>query len=637
MHDCVKLRNLAKIGGSLRPIAEAAAGGSAKDLLRLCSLIGTLAKTLAVLTLPASFANLDPAGIPDPDELDNLSTKSSERIRCADISLRLVLHVVDVIPAAAYPEIWVRVWPWLDFLQTYCDNLPSFDAGNNLLPPNLVHHAHAAIIANLAYDAPTKNSIGSTSGVRRILAMAWKDLVEDLWGQPQYGGLENANQLFHLLQPRPGNRTDFDEISEAVGGGAADFASVLVNHVARATSQGPPDPRIGEFLSTAITALDGGVGPSLIETAAQSFRLAPVLVTTILALYGPLRGEAWNPVDMCLVCLMKALKCSPGYPYVVQALRAGLLRCILVTGESPGNRPRHPDAKSTSTLIMDLLNQIWPSLAHYKVLLQLKVSFPEAEELALSLPLTPNSSFSEHWRGFSSLVAARLRALENWEEESAPSFKGCANALCAKIDARRRFKTCSTCQRVDYCSTQCQATDWCDGHKVMCKELQIYHSQRPETISTRGRCFMRALLTHEFSLNFASICMKQVLFMYQYPGEAFMIAFGYWSGTETLVEIHPKTFSDAAQGWDPDLPAQFARAEKSEGRLQVHIVFTVEGQMRRVRVVPLHTTSSALRDGLQRVAESIPDGMSADEAWQWARDDVDSIVEEASKTMTFVH
>ncbi|KAJ7616716.1 hypothetical protein DFH06DRAFT_1343277 [Mycena polygramma] len=361
MHDCFNLRNLAKIRGFLRPIAEAAAAGSAKDLLRLCSLIRTLAKTLAVLTLPAVFENLDPAGIPNPDELDNLSTKSSTRIHCAVISLRLVLHVVDVIPAPAYPKIW-----------TYCDNLPCFDAGNALLPPNLVHHAHATIIANLAYDAPTKNIIRSTAGVRRILVMVWKDLVEDLWGQPQYGGLENANQLFHLFQPRPGNRTDFDDIAEAAGGGAADFASVLVNHVARATAQGPPD--------------------------------AP--------LYGPLRGDARSPVDMCLVCLTKALECTPGCPYVVQALRAGLLRCILIIGDSPGNRPRHPDAKSTFTLTTDLLNQIWPSLAHYKVLLQLKVSFPEAEELALSLSLTPNSTFSEHWRVFSSLVTARLQALE---------------------------------------------------------------------------------------------------------------------------------------------------------------------------------------------------------------------------------
>ncbi|KAJ7648810.1 hypothetical protein DFH06DRAFT_1209653 [Mycena polygramma] len=644
MHDCLQLRNISKIRGSLRPIAEGAAAGSVKDLRILRSrVVGGLPKTLAVLVLPAIFANLDPAGLPEPEELDDILTSSSTlmpRIHCAIIALRLVLDVIlDVLPPNASPDIWSFVWPWIEFFHTYWHSLPSIIKEDGI-PAGLVHLIHAGIIASLAVHTPTRDTIRSTAGVRRILVMSWKDLIEDLWGHFESGSFENASRLLHLFQPRPGHRIDFEEIVEAAGGAVADVASVLVKHVRRAAAQEPPNSNVGDFLSAAIMTFAGEHGPPLIGSAVQAFRLVSVLVATILALHGLCPR---TPVDMCIVCMVEALKCPPGYPYVVQALDAGLLRCIILVGDSPSNHAIHPETKSSSALIAELLTEILPSsLVYYRVLLQLKVSFPDAEKL--SSTLDPNSSFSKQWRTFSSLVTARLQSLSSWEEASNPSFKACDNALCGKIDERRGFKTCSTCENADYCSKQCQAADWRDGHKDVCNELRLFHLREcPEAISTRGRCFMRALLTRDYSLHLAEICMKEVLFMYLNPDTAFMTIFAY-SGNNggggtggTRVEIQPKSFSEEATGWDPNLPAQFARAKKSGGRMQIHVMFLLEGERRSVRVFPMHTNTSALYDGLRRVAQSLRQGMSPDEAWQWALEKARIVVEEATKGMIYMH
>ncbi|KAJ7660261.1 hypothetical protein DFH06DRAFT_1194130 [Mycena polygramma] len=639
MHECLHVRNVSKLKGSIRPIAEAAAARSLQDLARLQSLAPELPNTQAVLLLPVVVANLDPSRIPAPHELDNLSTTSPMlQIDCAVVALLIFGQINHPTPMGACLDIWSHVWPWIDFVHIYWDALPAVRGMDKMS----VTVMHAYIILSLVRCGPTHAQavIETTRGVRRILAMAWKGLLDkdELWLEP--GSLKDVGPLVALCTPMKGQRTDMEEIIEATGGDLENLASVLVKHVSRAEAlPETPQSDLASFLRTGMD-LFAHEHAILFHTAIRSFHLVPKLVAAILTLHGPPVGHA---VDTCFWYLVEALKTPPGRTFMVQALRAGLLRCIVLFGGSPRNRAIRPGTAiiPTSELIAELLDEVLPrSLVHYRVVLQFQQSFPEVESLASSVKGNP--AFSKRWQFLSDYVDARLYFLESWAEQSKQSFKGCDNALCGTMELRRQFKTCSTCHSVDYCSNHCQAIDWRDGHREVCKKLQMFHRQYPETLSTRGKCFMRALLTDDYLLRLPYVAMDQLLFMYEHPGQQFFTAFVYADAGSLLIRTEPAPSLEHAKRWDAHFPSHFARVKKSGGRMQIHVMVIYEGNQRRPLVFPSHADTSALHDGLRGIVQSLPPGLTADEVRSRTQKEVDSLAhrimeEEEEGEVLYIH
>ncbi|KAJ6479504.1 hypothetical protein C8R47DRAFT_1198201 [Mycena vitilis] len=635
MHESLHPRNISKIKGSLRPIAEAAAAGSLEDLNRLRSLVPELPNAQAVLLLPVLTANLDISRIPRPHDLDDLLISSPmPQVDCALVALLILSLLRNPGPEGAYPDIWAYAWPWIDFIHVYRDSLPAATNTSEMFASFI----HALVILALAQHMPTRGAIESTPRVRRILAMAWKALIcnDGLWAQA--GTYEKVLRLLVLLAPRPGQPSDFEEMIEAVGGDLTDLASVFVTHVSRAQTMEAPKHRIASFLALCMSLFSAGNdGLLLFRTAVQSFNLVPALVTAILALHGPPPGEA---VDLCFTFLVEALKLPPGHTYMVQALRAGLLRCIILFGRSPSKPASRPtaDTDSSSALIGELLKEVLPcSLVHHTVVMQFQRSISDVKQLSSSIK--GNSAFSKQWQLFSAHIKAREDVWDFWNEQMKARIDGCDNALCCKIDERSRFKSCSNCRSAHYCSKPCQTLDWLDGHKQVCSRLRSFHQRNLDTIGTRGKRFLRTILTYDGFQQMADLSMAELLFMYDHPGEAFFTAFAYTgvAGLRYRVEPEVTLTKQGNELWDLTVPAHFARAKKSGGRMQVHVMYIYEGHKLRQLIFPLRTDRATLYHGLRQIVQSLPRGLSAEQVHLRARERVDSLVGEMDKVLMYVH
>ncbi|KAJ7927705.1 hypothetical protein B0H13DRAFT_2653405 [Mycena leptocephala] len=492
MHECLRRRNISRMSGEIRPLAEAAAAGSLEDFRELGSLLEDLPDSFNIHLLPVVFLNLDPAAIPDAHELDVLcaALDPMPRIECAlraSMMLGGLAHR-DIIPIHASSDIWARLWPWLDFFHTYWHNLPVLSTTDE----REASFVHASCISTLARHGTTRYTILSTRGVRRVLAMGWKGILYSDLCWPPATVFPKVIDILLLLTESMDQDINFDEIVEGVGVVcvAGRFLCACLGHF--------PDARA-----------------ILFETALR-MRLVPALVTAMFAFHGtPAGGHA---VEMCFTYLARALRIPPGYPYVAQALDTDVLRAILVVGGS-----LKTDTNRLAGTITHLLTEILPrALVHYEAVLHLKQTFVEATAVAPTSGIS-TSPFAKAWQEFSSLAKTRLEFLESWEERLKVSFKGCDNMLCAGIDARRKFKTAK---------------------------------EHPETLSTRGKCFRRELLSDDYFRTLTPISVRQVKFMYERPGEAFFTAFAYSDAGDVQVEVQPTAKLKMAGAWDvgPKIP-----------------------------------------------------------------------------------
>ncbi|KAJ7433629.1 hypothetical protein B0H11DRAFT_2375512 [Mycena galericulata] len=182
------------------------------------------------------------------------------------------------------------------------------------------------------------------------------------------------------------------------------------------------------------------------------------------------------------------------------------------------------------------------------------------------------------------------------------------------------------------------AADWRAGHREMCKELRTFQLPKgnPETLSTRGKCFLRELLTEDYFMRLVPISVREVLFMYEHPGEPFHTTFAYSDAGDVQVEIQRIADLKRSKVWDAAMEAHLARVERSEGRMHFHLVLIFEGQRFR-RIVFPRTDTSRLRDGLRRIAQLIPPGKTANQVLPQVRKDVDAFVREVEQTMVVIH
>lgn len=395
---------------SRQKVASSAAKGSLPDLRRLVKLMNNLPQPQRFLILPVLYVNLDEAGIPSPAELDDEAWPSS--VQLADLALA-GLHFVLTSPAFPTDTLihfWPRVWAWMEFLHIHNDCIPNFDMAK------AATYLKFSTILNCFHDhGPMERLVEKQVGLQALCTRAWMlslGVVED-----QRDAIFSQTSCMLLLDASiPKN---FQEILDEAGGSLYDLAALVVKHLELAN---PRLPAHSMFFGGALTFLDqtndhgGPFAVALLENG-----VVAALVKAVCDLDGA-TGILGIPSTRlaCMELIQRSLSTSPGYTWMEDALRAGLLRVLAMCGGLGASEVR------AAAVARELLILLMRSMVYYPVVLRMKQCFHDVERLASS-PAFLRSPISADWKKLKKLVGTRLEILEQFETGKHPSLKACDN------------------------------------------------------------------------------------------------------------------------------------------------------------------------------------------------------------------
>ncbi|KAJ7661991.1 hypothetical protein DFH06DRAFT_1397830 [Mycena polygramma] len=632
MHPSLRPENIAKLPPPVRSIAENALKGSLKAVHQLCTLLPILPKPEASHTLPCVFANIDTSGIPSPSELDTLLTTGAA-IPTVELALSAMTALVffaraSLIPVDACPDVWPRFWKWAYFFDQYWGSLisvvPTF-------PHEELSRLNASCIVSHCNHPGTADNVCTTPGVLRILAMAWKAVVDAPRTQPE----RLMREVYNLTLVMPienRNSAQFDEVVDGVGGTLQDLAATFVQHFSLAAAS-PNSEFTGQYLMSAGIFVVGTPDPAPFRDALRAHPMLPTVLTTISALHGTPSVQA---LAFCLTYLCDTLGWPPGYTHVAQAIDAGVLRVVVRLAASmkagSGDASTDPILLSIKLLLTEILPR---ALMHYPVLLQLSGSFQDAKAFASASDID-KSAFRAEWKDFVSLAEARLQLLHSWER-SRPYFKACDNLKCGKIGPRQNFQCCGGCRTADYCSAKCQSADWKTNHKAICGTFERYKIEHPEILSIREKGFIRALLTSEHLRLLPSIFVRQVIFMHSWPREPFYTVLTYSDAHEPKIEVCPQRAMNAVNTYTRTVIAHFVRSRESGKRMEVHVVFLYQGAQVRPLVFPMRAATATLHLARLRAVRKVPPGMTVGQVLPDVNAVLAGVLPELEREMSLIH
>ncbi|KAJ7754825.1 hypothetical protein B0H16DRAFT_1541944 [Mycena metata] len=480
IHASLHVRNISKLHGSAKSVALGALNGSATDLARLCTpqFLKDLPDAEIQGILPVLYTHLDPALVPSLDMLENIITRSIH-LPCLDNTVRALYALGEIserresFPLDAARDIWRRVWKWIDFIHTYWDFLPGF-------PPEqgVTQIGNSMLLLQLMNHPPTQRAMFMTPGVRRMIAAAWRSMLNYHATRHTRASLPELAHLLLSLADGLKETKNFEEILDAFGGSHRNMADAFKYQLSLATAEAKSLGAIA-VLHGVLVFLESTYHPYKEFTSTLlSCGIVPSLVAA-LDIDGHMPVSAGVPytVDGFLGTVVKYIQTSPGYPWITQALKAGLLRYIILFSENevkPSNDGKYPDLKA-------LLTEFLPNgMVSYHVVTQMKKSLAEVSTLSRRDKFSRSALF-EDWKVFEALVRDRVIVLDQWERVGRPSFVACDNMKCNQIDKKGKFRCCAGCRSANYCSAECQRSDWKAAHRTSCTSL--YAERRCRTIS----------------------------------------------------------------------------------------------------------------------------------------------------------
>ncbi|KAF8143692.1 hypothetical protein K438DRAFT_1875536 [Mycena galopus ATCC 62051] len=562
MHASLRLDNTSKLPEPLKALAISAANGSLDDLAKLHDLIPDSPQSQLRLFIPAFYANLNVSDISDLRA--QLETDFS------------VQHLI----ARAYGEIWLSAWEWIQFLDD-CDKQRPGETGASSSELRMLY---ITVISALSNDANTLSTIKRTREVRKYFGKGWVAIVDHL--QP-------PDELFRKLcdfSIQHGNAKDMANLQVLIDGAGSipEFASLLVKHIRCAVPhrQYTLNPHDG-FALLAVFALLQGTdlfhGPLREPLVANG--IVECLTVVLHALCGPEMLLTEQLIPMCFGILYPSLSTFPGFPWLKQALDNGLLRALVLCA---GRRERILQTPLHWFLREPLLEM----LVYHSVLSSLRPVFDEAKSLANS-PGFRSSEYAREWDKFVTLATERLAVMERYDSGELGALRACDNVDCSAMKKDDALLRCTACRNAFYCSKECQAVDWTSGHRKLCKNPFNRIQEKCPQLTFRDRDFLRALVHSDYLAGRDNVLAMQVRFLRGNPDAPFIVRFDYRKG-----------FVSIDTGELPGEMVEYAaRAARSEGRVELHMVVVNEGTGRsRVHVIPLRSADGRVLDELKAMA-----------------------------------
>ncbi|KAF7362936.1 hypothetical protein MVEN_00644600 [Mycena venus] len=603
MHGAFRLDKLNRLPLSMRRAAVAACSPNRtiQDVRRVRISMTIATDEQKVLLLPVVYVNLDPTSIPDEESPDN--DASHEDLIARTLLCLEILYVIE-FPNDIGPEIWPRVWPWVRF---YRDRLPR-------LQPQLWGTFCLEFLmfaGTFANHAETYALILSTPGVYFMVAKAWPSVFEIT--EPQKRELA-FNDLRSFLVPKDVVAEDnLADLIEGSGGTLRDLAHLVVRYIDSVV----PSPKRAlhytsiHFLSGIlefITLVDPKLSDAeTMEEKASDFGIALLSQNFVGALTNAACALSASPGPDATLALHDTLKIlgillggTPGYKRLPEALNRHLLRALV-------NCATFPDGARIDFVEVFFVAIFPMALVYYSVISALAPALDEVREL-IKAPSFRASEMYEHWSAFFSLAEDRILVFNSYNNNENPSMRACDNMKCSEIGLKDKFKRCTGCHSIYYCSQACQAIDWRGGgHRRACKSYgTLYLSEDNDLrLKARDRAFLRALVHDDYLKSKPLVLPQKLAYMHEFPGEALLTLYDYTNG-RVKVTVQ-RVGSDATKlrlhgsEWDDIV----ARAAASCGRMWVDVVVMPGSDTMRYWVIPLRTSTSTVYDGLRQLVSEL--------------------------------
>ncbi|KAJ7601548.1 hypothetical protein DFH06DRAFT_1262083 [Mycena polygramma] len=578
MHPSLRLSNLSKLPSALRRTATAAASGSPRESQKLAEDIRTalVPPEYQAHLLPPFYANLDPAEIPLILERLDTASVQVEAIRArivqvlGNLKILSILGRLNSVSLDAFVDLWLRVWPWIEFLDEYQDHVPGIEHFSQMsektqLTCNEIFYIYVALLLLFRHQNEASALMDSTGGAYVVVGKAWSHFVH------RYG--EDARHLYdvchflsfsHVLwgndRAREQNPFPFKGLITGAGGTRTDFASLVVSHLDRVVG----DPDIRQIVDS------GAAGPSDIHAVV---------------------------LDTVSPALIDCLRCFPCHRWVTESLRAGLLRIVF-------SRPHFPKSGDCLRALLDPGGALSRSTVYHSVLSQLRSSLLEIRDRDAAAAFG-DPEILEHWARFLALAENRFQVVDLYNTGASTFMRACDNMECAKIERKRNLKRCGGCLRSYYCSQICQAEDWRRGlHRQWCGVISLARHRDLE-VRARDRSFLRALLHHDYLARREDIALRHLPSLKMNPSGAPHTLFDYTAGT--CGEINLADY----QGDDSHYDGDAARLVTGGGRMELHFMAIFNGREEaQIWKFPLRLASTELIQGMRAIAATVPPGVT---------------------------
>ncbi|KAF8181362.1 hypothetical protein K438DRAFT_1937989 [Mycena galopus ATCC 62051] len=590
----------------------------AQDIRRVRPYMASATDEQKKMLLPMVYANLDPARIPDEDTMDSDGPLPEVEDLMARAQLCLELLYAIEFSNEIGPDIWPRVWPWVQFLDSHQDRVSGISrkAGSDFYVDFLM------FAGTFADHSETHALITTTPGVYFMVGKAWPGVFDIDDTDKREIALNDLRSF--LANRNIVTRDTLSDLTDGAGGTLQQLASLVVFHIAYFAPS--PDDALDlmptyflsgilEFLAMIDPNLGDAEGmvnpPSPFAAFLLSHNVIEALTTAACALSissGPLVSRSLRDTLTALIVLLGT---HPGYGRISQALEHHLLRALV-------NCAHVPHGQTIALIDGFLIGLLPPALVYYRVMSALIPALHNVIDLVKSQTFE-SSPVYEHWNTFNSLAMERIQVFNSYNNNENPLMKACDNLECDEIGCKNKFKRCSGCKSLYYCSPECQALDWnAGGHRNACRLYGTLYLSAVNglRLKWRDRGFLRAIVHKDYLESAPNLATQKLVHMHDFPGQTFLTVYDYSQGRGKISVQHLTNMKDYLHG--PEWDAIVARAAASRGRMWVDVVMMpgTEDPETRCGVIPLRTSTSTVYDGLQRLASELT---GDSETWDWDR------------------
>ncbi|KAF7326187.1 MYND-type domain-containing protein [Mycena kentingensis (nom. inval.)] len=592
MHESLGLSRLSTLPETIRRYADSAVKGSLRDL-RFVNALGyrQVPQQKWELFLPVYYHILKPDHIPVLREAANRELEAEpprsllDVLECAMIAIQSigVLAPAKAVPKDAVPDLWERLWPFIDLLDTYMDALPlSVDRRRTAYPT----FGEAIIYLGDVQGFDDPKDIALTVGVYRVVGRAWRELllVKDkrtMYFPPFLEKLDRRARVpaSHVHDLVAGVGGSYTELAKAI---VAHFDMIFPSH----------DVKVDRTLG------DRYPEHAALGVALWKHGLATRLVRGCRAMHHCTDPSVQDRTRMISGYYFGRLVVGINYPHpggrriFVEALNAGFLVALT-------ERALDQSRDTSNPQLTHILHGELSQMTNYRsVLRALRSAIAQVPKT-----LSTKSWASEvrvAWTGFNALVVHRLDLLN--------AYEGGGRNSVAVEDAVKPGTA----------RPPASAGDWDANHRSECGLLQLPPAGHPE-LNRKDRAFLRALLNYEYTANRELIANALVTHHQTHPSALPYVLFNLHLGwSEISVKSLADLPIDAALRRSATLQVAEARARRSGGRVQLHLVqMDVEYGRSGWELVPMYAASAVLESGLRAVAARMTKAKATADSDEW--------------------